>query len=62
MSTTIERLIEIDNERETTMNTLAFQEWMYELNVSSSYINKEPIFRANEMMKDYDYNKLVLLS
>jgi len=62
MNTTIERLIEIDSEREATMSTLDFQEWMSELRVSSSYVNKEPIFRANEMMKDYDYSKLVFLS
>ena len=62
MNTTIERLIEIDNEREATMSTLGFQEWMSELRVSSSYVNKDPIFRATEMMKDYDYSKLVLLS
>lgn len=62
MNTTIERLIEIDSEREATMSTLGFQEWMKELRVSASYVNKEPIFRANEMMSDYDYSKLVLLS
>ena len=62
MNTTIERLLEIDSEREATMGTLGFQEWMSELRVSASYVNKEPIFRANEMMSDYDYSKLVLLS
>lgn len=62
MNTTIERLIEIDNEREITMNNIDFQRWMKELNISASCINKDPIFRANEMMKDYDYSKLVFLS
>ena len=62
MNTTIERLIEIDNEREATMSTFEFQKWMSELRVSSSYVNKEPIFRANEMMRDYDYNKTTFLS
>jgi len=62
MNTTIERLIEIDNEREATMSTFEFQKWMSELRVSSSYVNKEPIFRANEMMIDYDYNKTTILS
>jgi hypothetical protein len=62
MNTTIERLIEIDSEREATMSDVDFQRWMKELNISASCINKDPIFRATEMMKDYDFSKLVFLS
>jgi phosphoribulokinase len=62
MNTTIERLIEIDSEREATMSDTDFQKWMKELNISASCVNRDSIFRATEMMKDYDYSKLVLLS
>ena len=56
MNTSIERLIEIEEERQRTQSDKGYQKWVKELNVSRVYKDKEPIFRAQEMMRDYDYN------
>ena len=56
MNTTVERLIEIEQEREQTQSDPQYQKWVKQLKVSSVYRDKEPIFRAREMMRDYDYS------
>lgn len=56
MNISLERLIEIEQEREQTQSRKDYQKWVKELNVSRVYKDKEPIFRAREMMKDYDYS------
>lgn len=49
----IERMAEIESEREATMGTMEFQNWMAELNVSRSYTDREGILRANDMMREW---------
>jgi hypothetical protein len=56
-NTTIERLIEIENEREQTMMDKRFQQWMKKLNVSRLYTDKTGVLRANELMNQYDLSK-----
>lgn len=56
MNISVERLIEIEDEREQTMADKRFQKWFRELNVSRVYKDKEPILRARDMMMDYDYS------
>ena len=48
----------LENERNETMATLEFQNWMKELNVSQSYSDKESIIKASEMNNQYDFTKL----
>jgi len=56
-NTTIERLIEIENEREQTMMDKQFQQWIKKLNVSRLYTDKTGVFKANELMNQYDLSK-----
>lgn len=58
MTTTIERLAEIEDERQKTMGDPDFQMWMKDLGVSITYKDKEPIHRAKEMNREYNFNKL----
>ena len=51
--TSIERLQEIEAERQQTETDPNFQAWMIELNVSSLYQKKDGINNAKDMMKDY---------
>ena len=57
INTTIERLTEIENEREQTMMDKQFQQWMKKLNVSRLYTGKTGVLRANELMDQYDLSK-----
>ena len=57
INTTIERLVEIENEREQTMMDKQFQQWMKKLNVSRLYTDKTGVLRANELMDQYDLSK-----
>jgi len=57
INTTIERLVEIENEREQTMMDKKFQQWMKKLNVSRLYTDKTGVLRANELMDQYDLSK-----
>jgi len=56
MNIAIERLQQIEIERETTMADPAYTRWMQELNVSRSY--SDPISRLNgaELTSQYDYS------
>ena len=56
MNITIERLEQIENERNKTMGDKHFQQWMRELNVSQSYQDKTPIINAYDITKQYDYS------
>ena len=58
MNTTIERLVEIERERENTMSDPSFQNWMKDLGVSVVYKDREPVLRAKEMNANYDFSKL----
>jgi Tfp pilus assembly pilus retraction ATPase PilT len=57
VNTTIERLVEIENEREQTMMDKQFQQWMKKLNVSRLYTDKTGVIKANELMNQYDLSK-----
>jgi hypothetical protein len=56
MNIAIERLQQIETEREATIADPAFAKWMQELNVSRSY--SDPISRLNgaELTSQYDYS------
>lgn len=58
MNVTIDRLVEIENEREQTMSDPSFQNWMKDLGVSIVYKDMEPVFKAREMNANYDFSKL----
>jgi hypothetical protein len=56
MNIAIERLQQIEIQREATIADPAFAKWMQELNVSRSYA--DPISRLNgaELTNQYDYS------
>jgi len=56
-SMSLERLQQLENERQETMISDSFQEWMKSLNVSRLYSNPEPLFNAREMNQHYDFKK-----
>ena len=58
MTTSIDRLTEIENERQKTMSDPGFRQWMEEIGVSRIYRNPEPIHRARDMNAGYDFNKM----
>lgn len=57
LTTSIERLEQIEAERQETMNSSSFQTWVNELRVSLCYSNPEPTIRAREMNTQYDFRK-----
>jgi len=57
MNITIERLEQIETERQQTVSDPQFQAWMKQLNVSRMYISRDGIHRANQMMEGYNYKK-----
>ena len=57
ITTSIERLEQIEIERSEMLANPAFQVWMKELNVSQSYVNPEGIFNARDMNKQYDFTR-----
>jgi len=52
----IERLEEIEEERQQTLGDSNFQLWMKELNVSQSYIELTSLLRAKDIVRQYDYS------
>lgn len=54
---TIERLIEIEKEREQTMADKKFQQWMKKLNVSRLHTDKAGSLKANDLMRQYDLSR-----
>lgn len=52
----IERLEEIELERQQTLGDSNFQTWMKELNVSQSYIEPTSLLRAKDIVEQYDYS------
>jgi hypothetical protein len=57
MNVTLERLQQIENEREQTITNKNFQEWFVEFNVSKSCQDITGILNARDMMRQYDYSK-----
>lgn len=53
----IERLEEIELERQQTLGDTNFQTWMKELNVSQSYVEPTSLLRAKDIVTQYDYSK-----
>jgi hypothetical protein len=54
---TVERLIEIEKEREQTMMDKKYQQWVKKLNVSRLHSDRAGIIKANDLMDQYDLSK-----
>jgi hypothetical protein len=54
---TIERLEQIDRERQQTQSDRAYQRWLKELKVGSRYIERTPIHNAREAMSEWDVSR-----
>lgn len=52
---TVERLEQIEQEREEVMFSPAFKQWMKDLNVSRSYADPTPLFNAQVMNSQYSF-------
>ena len=60
MNISIERLQEIEEEREQTQMNPDFQQWFKQLNVSKFHVSKEGILNANQMMDDWgNYSQFI---
>ena len=53
---TIERLEQIEQERQEVIGDPAYQQWMRELNVSQSYSEPTGKLNARDMNNQYDYS------
>lgn len=53
----VERMEEIEKERNETMSDPAFQNWMRNLNVSQSYEDPEGKIKAREVQSQYDVKR-----
>jgi hypothetical protein len=51
---TVERLQQIQEDRDRTMTDIAYQRWMKELNVGSMYVDRQPILNARQAMDEWD--------
>jgi hypothetical protein len=56
MNVSIERLEQIEQERQEVIGDPAYQQWMRELNVSQSYEDKSLKLNAREMLRQYNYS------
>lgn len=54
---TVDRLEQIQKEREQTQSDIAYQRWMQELQVGSRHIDRQPVLNANELMQDWDIKR-----
>ena len=54
---TVERLEQIEQERNQTMADKAYQRWMQELKVASMYIDRTPIHNAQHAMQEWDISR-----
>jgi|LauGreDrversion4_2_1035121.scaffolds.fasta_scaffold793523_1 hypothetical protein len=57
----VDRLQEIEQEREATKLDINFQKWVKELRVSQSYKDNSGILNARDMLADYDMNKYKMI-
>jgi hypothetical protein len=57
----VDRLQEIEQEREATKLDINFQKWVKELGVSQSYKDNSGILNARDMLADYDMNKYKMI-
>ena len=51
------KMQDIEKERNETMGSLEFQNWMKDLNVSQSYEDPTLKYNANDLMNQYDTKK-----
>jgi hypothetical protein len=54
---TVDRLEQIERDREQTMADVAYQRWMKDLQVGSRYIDRGLIHNANLAMQDWDASR-----
>jgi hypothetical protein len=57
ITTSIERLEQIELERQETALSKEYQKWVKALNVSRLYSSPEPRLNANEMNSQYNFKK-----
>lgn len=50
----VERLEQIEQERQHTMADAAYQRWMRDLQVGSMYVDRELIHNARHAMQEWD--------
>ena len=55
---TVERLEQIERERELTMADQAYQRWMKELQVGSRYVDRQLAINAQHAMQEWDSTRL----
>ena len=55
---TVERLEQIELERNQTMADQAYQRWMQDLRVGTMYIDRVLIHNANHAMQEWDSTRL----
>ena len=55
MNVSIERLEQIEQERQEVIGDPAYQQWMRELNVSQSYSEPTGRLNARDMNNQYDF-------
>jgi hypothetical protein len=55
---TVERLQEIELERNQTIADLAYQRWMKDLQVGSMYIDRRLALNAQHAMREWDSTRL----
>jgi hypothetical protein len=55
---TVERLEQIQRERDLTMADQAYQRWMKDLQVGSRWIDRQLIHNANLAMQEWDSTRL----
>lgn len=53
----LERLEEINKEREETEKSIKFQQWIKEFNVGRMSLDKTLLLNAREVMKDWDISR-----
>ena len=60
MNVSIERLEQIEQERQEVIGDPAYQQWMRELNVSQSYSEPTGRLNARDMNQQYDFKNFKL--
>ena len=53
----VERLQQIEDERQQTYADVAYQRWMQQLNVGRLYVDRTLIHNAQSAMRDWDASK-----
>lgn len=54
---TIERLEQIDQERQQTYADVAYQRWMRELKVASMWVDRQSMRNAVDLMQEWDTSR-----